>query len=1056
MAHSSRRDRMPSDEDNRPTQPSLPSPPLSQTAEPTQSLNLLSSHPSHMTTVNTQRPAIFIVRRQNDSQAIQPALVEPSSAPVGPIRSQSLTDLSMIAETASDHEARSSPRTHTNDEFTPVPQPVAASAVDIHDPQNVVLDSNSSRPASIGSGTTMPEPTGSATRTTSSSSAPQDAPFQSAPSIQPLAVPEHSAPVQVQPVAAAILPAPLPLGTTPTTKLLPGGKRTSWLQRGRDHAALNGGNRVSNARAGPSLFNTADLFAPTTHAAPPKPTFLASGSKRKSEDMTTLAQSATNGPRNAKMPRLEDRASVPAESIPEPPQPMDDDGFSSHDSDDDANLEATEDYVHTFKKALAGARTGRSMGGPAAAELDAKARQEREAALAREEERQREEERLQEEARQEHERLAEQKRKEERARLEDEQVRQQAEAAAVAERERLRKEAELKTRLAADAQQERQKKEAEKKRIMEDKLEQERQAEIRQREAERVEQERQEKERREESRRHEEEQERLREAERHERRTREEADRVRRREELRAKHEAETQRLEQERLKQQRLEDERLEREHLELQCRERERLAEEERVRQEEAQLRLEEEEREQARRAEVKRHRERREQEEAEQQHQQELLEEQERLRQEDQLRASQQSLKPDISSRLSVSDLSLSSQERPRTGTGGTTTPPDSPPKAKTGNFTSNGPVFKPAKKPAGIFTSGKPVFTARPRAGDTSVGSVGGTFKDVFTRTGSSSIFTKPTQSQHFAHATSTTNSAATKRAPVSVQSTTASLASDAVFDHDGSQPAWVPQTQDTELDNASQPKRNAQLDVGDAAEQVEQPSWMVGDDIDNSQAWKMLGFSSSNPEDSLNGDTWSTSSRKIALIRPDNEPDTTEGLEPPHASTEDQPAPEPVTAEDDILAGGDRNGSLEMDIDEDEVLNGSSSSRQATVESVEVTARFLISFFNCLTSFRRALKKQSQLLGPLTSLSIPQLGFSVVSSLPRNRRRAHSSRLRLSPRRRCVLGCSNICAFSHRSYRRKKRKRKRLPAYGMRKHAVSLHSRRRRMRRRQEQKMSKRD
>jgi hypothetical protein len=705
-------------------------------------------------------------------------------------------------------------------------------------------------------------------------------------------VPKAPSPSSLSPVAQETVnaaPAPVqapPADTVPqrrtpllaqgvTPKALPGGKRTSWLHRAREYAAVTGSTRASVVPtvASGSRTSVANLFPrPNTpgpvHTVPSEPR-----SKRKSELMSAQDPTADEAHRS-KTPRrdqLPTAAAHESETI---------DYISSHESDSDLDLEGTTaDHAYTFKKALAGLRAGQSSdslapgtsGGTLARGDEPAVNDTRpvEARREAEEERAREHVRAQEEARQreaaeaaERQRQAQQVQEAERERQRVQwETQQRLEAEHAEHQRRVKAEAEAQRAEAVRQERERQVQAERQEQLRRDEAEREdrrrraeaeamrkREEEQRRQEAEqiRLKQERFEQELREQERLDRLEQERLDRLEQ-ERLDRLEQDRLNRLEQERLD------RLEQERLQQERLEQERLDRlererldrleqERLTAARLERERL---EQVRIQEEQRQLQERQRQED--ADLERQREEARQREHEDRiHRQEEEERQERQRQEkerQQLRQRQQaqadkavSLKKPAPAGSSVerssvsgaSDLSLDSLTRA----------PSLAPSAP-----GSSSVFKPPPpKQHGTFASSvfKPREPTRPT----------GTFRDVYARA-ADPILSKASSS-HLPRPDA---------GVVSSQSTVSSNASDKIFDDEDPAPGWAAKSQDTEA-GESQPSRAIQGD--DDFETQEAPSWMVDNNMDTVETWKLLHSGSIPHEDTV--DTWSTGSRKIATVR----------------------------------------------------------------------------------------------------------------------------------------------------------------------------------------------
>ncbi|KAI0801301.1 hypothetical protein C8Q74DRAFT_1241345 [Fomes fomentarius] len=193
-----------------------------------------------------------------------------------------------------------------------------------------------------------------------------------------------------------------------------------------------------------------------------------------------------------------------------------------------------------------------------------------------------------------------------------------------------------------------------------------------------------------------------------------------------------------------------------------------------------------------------------------------------------------------RLSVSDLVPSSQASVMekelekasalaADTSTTTTPPNTPPRARTTSVTGPpAPVFSLPPAPAAPASSRDVTVPVRD--------------------------FKLPTTNP-FSIPAAMALGMGPKFAPLSAQSSKASVFSDIVFDRQDASPAWMTSTQDTSYSaqlqsQGSQPKggNDDDLDEGD--------SWGVDEKFAGHQIWTPFGFTSSNP-DQLKDDTWST-------------------------------------------------------------------------------------------------------------------------------------------------------------------------------------------------------
>ncbi|KAI0757035.1 hypothetical protein C8Q80DRAFT_1116323 [Daedaleopsis nitida] len=272
-----------------------------------------------------------------------------------------------------------------------------------------------------------------------------------------------------------------------------------------------------------------------------------------------------------------------------------------------------------------------------------------------------------------------------------------------------------------------------------------------------------------------------------------------------------------------------------------------------------------------------------------------------------------------RLSVSDLVPVSQTQEKEKeqlTGNTsisTTPPNSPPRARTVSL--NGP-------PAPVFS--------KPAPGTGTGTAVPSSFRDAAAPT-TIRDFKLPTTNP-FSIPAAMALGMGPKLAPLSAQSSKASVFSDIIFDRPDGSSAWMPSTQDTSYSAAesqSQPKvadDNDDLDDDD--------SWGVDEKFAGHQMWTPFGFTSSNPEQ-LKDDTmtWSTiPSRSTSQKGGDTGVQTTQSLfasipetekvveeEEPHADrgfaerladAENQP--------EDADEGHVEEADIAMEIDEDEV------------------------------------------------------------------------------------------------------------------------------------------
>ncbi|KAI0651814.1 hypothetical protein C8Q79DRAFT_935006 [Trametes meyenii] len=221
-----------------------------------------------------------------------------------------------------------------------------------------------------------------------------------------------------------------------------------------------------------------------------------------------------------------------------------------------------------------------------------------------------------------------------------------------------------------------------------------------------------------------------------------------------------------------------------------------------------------------------------------------------------------------RLSVSDLIPPSQGKgneivassqrsppPEADTSTSTTPPHSPPaQPRNASFIlPSGPVFS---KP--VVSSAPPApavpTAAPPTRTDTAAPSVGRDFS-----------FKLPPNP--FSIPAAMALGMGGKFAPLSAQSSKASIFSDVVFDSNNAspQPSWVPSTQDTSYSaGGSQNQGVAKSsylrddnDADDADDLDEDDSWGVDEKFAAHQTWTPFGFSSGDGDQVMKDDTWST-------------------------------------------------------------------------------------------------------------------------------------------------------------------------------------------------------
>ena len=268
-----------------------------------------------------------------------------------------------------------------------------------------------------------------------------------------------------------------------------------------------------------------------------------------------------------------------------------------------------------------------------------------------------------------------------------------------------------------------------------------------------------------------------------------------------------------------------------------------------------------------------------------------------------------------RLSVSDLAPATQSQGKekafpvfskpvvpvaaADTSATTTPPTSPPRSRTTSFVApTEPVFS---KPTG------PLPTAAPSVSD----------------------FKLPTTNP-FSIPAAMALGMGTKFAPLSAQSSKASVFSDVVFDRTQGQspgPGWMTSTQDTSYSVHSQNK-GGDLDTDP------DDSWGVDEKFAGDQ-WTPYGFQSANVDHAMKDDTWSTiPSRSTSQKGGDTGTMFTQGLfgtmpigKMPEEEEDEKEEPERGFAErmadaaqqgsDGEEDGDDGEAPMDMDIDEEE-------------------------------------------------------------------------------------------------------------------------------------------
>ncbi|RDX55900.1 hypothetical protein OH76DRAFT_1460594 [Lentinus brumalis] len=336
-------------------------------------------------------------------------------------------------------------------------------------------------------------------------------------------------------------------------------------------------------------------------------------------------------------------------------------------------------------------------------------------------------------------------------------------------------------------------------------------------------------------------------------------------------------------------------------------------------------------------------------------------------------------DSERRLSVSDLVPStlskgkekSRDAPATAdTSVSTTPPHTPPRARTISFNGPpvGPVFSkpPAPAPAPAGASGQPAARSDAPA----------PVRD----------FKLPTTNP-FSIPAAMALGMGPKFAPISAQSSKASIFSDIVFDRSNVSPAWMPSTQDTSYSAAqsqSQPKTddNDELDPDD--------SWGVDEKFAGNHMWTPFGFTSANPEQ-LKDDTmtWSTypsqsTSQKggdTGLMQPTSslsslppstevaeeeeekeEPETEQGFAERLAAAA---AHQPSDADDDCEAD------MAMEVDEDEDEDVQEDPEKDDLEDAILAGKSTIKLVKKPTQQARSDSQQSM---ASTSSSQSTLGF----------------------------------------------------------------------------------
>ncbi|KAI0825167.1 hypothetical protein BC628DRAFT_1410568 [Trametes gibbosa] len=226
-----------------------------------------------------------------------------------------------------------------------------------------------------------------------------------------------------------------------------------------------------------------------------------------------------------------------------------------------------------------------------------------------------------------------------------------------------------------------------------------------------------------------------------------------------------------------------------------------------------------------------------------------------------------------RLSVSDLIPTSQSRKspappaspqlstplEADTSTSTTPPNSPPPiiSRTANFLApaSGPVFSKPVVPAAPAVPAAAPPAAPSRDAPSAASSIARDFS-----------FKLPPNP--FTIPAAMTLGVGSKFAPLSAQSSKASIFSDVVFDtHNASpHPGWMPSTQDTsysaggsQSQGGGVPKDARYADANDDDDDLdEDDSWGVEEKFAAHQTWTPFGFSSADPgTGAFKDDTWST-------------------------------------------------------------------------------------------------------------------------------------------------------------------------------------------------------
>ncbi|KAH8100704.1 hypothetical protein BXZ70DRAFT_938388 [Cristinia sonorae] len=311
-----------------------------------------------------------------------------------------------------------------------------------------------------------------------------------------------------------------------------------------------------------------------------------------------------------------------------------------------------------------------------------------------------------------------------------------------------------------------------------------------------------------------------------------------------------------------------------------------------------------------------------------------------------------------RLSVSDLVSAAESKAKTSLGSraenvadtsvSTTPPDSP------RITSH-PSQTPAPPP--VFSKPPPVFVAPPPAVPPSPTSFKLPVGHPFALPPAMSLGVNSMLQP----------SGSSKGQPLSAQSSKASIYSDAIFDKEDDIPAWMPDTQDTEISlNPSIPySQEKDLDPLD-----DDDSWRVEESEKPGQAWTPFGFTSADKDDTM---TWttapsrSTSQKGGDTDRFQNTQYTQNMTDAFHTEPESQArGPFDFLPEDAKAVARSDQGMMDMSMDVDDDAPYADSE----VEEVDFTGKSTVS----LVQPQGTRSQSQQSMASTSSSQSQQLGF----------------------------------------------------------------------------------